>query len=1017
MDISIEDFIDKYQDIYPSKNDQINPYPGKTLEETLFRKKEFYDERLPKVESLPTNRGDSMKHQRIITRFLSPAAIYNKLFLFHYMGTGKGCSMVHAIENIKQTSNLYKGAMIFAKGSGILRNLMNEIAFVCTDGRYIPENYDKLTIREKTGRLKKSLSDFYSFNTFETFAKRLSSFSDEYIINNYSNRIIVMDEIHNIRQKRGKKKSKLNAYKEFHRFLHLIKNSKIILLTGTPMKDIPAEISSMLNLLIDKQLPTGKAFEEEFLTENGLYTVVKPEKIEEFKEYFRGTVSFLSFMESDVRKEFVGNHYGNMEHFNVFTDTMSDFQASAYLEALKKDFASGEKTGVYSESRQAILFVFPDGSWGSKGFAKYVKKTKSMVGKKGKFSYRLTPQFRKTLTTGGDDKEVILENLKKFSSKYHSTIENILKNPHKNTFVYNFFVDGGGCILFSLILRLFGFRKADGNETTPGLRYGIFTNQTTATAKMLRISNTFNKPENSTGDLIQVIIGSNVVAEGYSFKNVLQEYIQTPRWNYSDVSQAIARGYRLGSHEDLDSPVLQIYQQVSLIPKNLIPPGESNITKSIDVIMYSVSEVKDVSIQNMTRILMEGAVDCALFYNRNRVNGKDGMRECQYQTCEYKCDNIDQKLITDGIPDKELDILTYNNHYISDNVKSIIEIVKEIYRNHFSLNYNSLIALINNEIVYTEFEILTSLSECITNNLPVYNRFGFICFLREDSNNYYIVSDLLVNMDYRTVYYTRYPSLGLDISYKDALDSAIWNNIPTYISEISKTINKSRFAVLMNRLPKKIQEIYIKSAITSKLSGKTLKLTDLTINLYKTYIHNIDDTWYVTFDDDYSCLTNNIWGICTEEEKLVLLTNITKEEKRLASNPYKYYAIIDNVENKFCIRNLRIEDSRRKADGTVDARLKTGRDCGNWNYDVLGEIITDIKLDYTPSGLAKAGVLTYLKKTRSAKNISKKIKKESADLETLDRLLYWSLEGKDRICEGLKLWFIERDLVAYDSCK
>jgi hypothetical protein len=99
--------------------------------------------------------------------------------------------------------------------------------------------------------------------------------------------------------------------------------------------------------------------------------------------------------------------------------------------------------------------------------------------------------------------------------------------------------------------------------------------------------NRFNQPDNMTGKIINVIIGSRKISEGFTFKNVQIIDIHTPWFNYSETSQVIARGHRLGSHKDLVEqgldPQVAIYQRVS-IPNNGVA--------SIDFTMYKMSEHK-----------------------------------------------------------------------------------------------------------------------------------------------------------------------------------------------------------------------------------------------------------------------------------------------------------------------------------------------------------------------------------------------------------------------------------------
>jgi hypothetical protein len=231
--MDIYNFLPKYPNVWEFTEDFLNLYPD-NFEETIYKKKEFYDEKLESSEPFPDSKGTLMKHQKIISHFLSSHTMYDQLLLLHEMGTGKSCSSIGAIEKIKNENNSFTGAMIFARGSGLLNNFINELVFKCTDGRYIPEDYDDLSELEKTHRVKKQINSFYRLYTFETFAKDLSKIGDSEIARRYSNKIIVIDEVHNIRIQSVQ--IEISIYEQFHRFLHIVENCKIILMSGTPMK-------------------------------------------------------------------------------------------------------------------------------------------------------------------------------------------------------------------------------------------------------------------------------------------------------------------------------------------------------------------------------------------------------------------------------------------------------------------------------------------------------------------------------------------------------------------------------------------------------------------------------------------------------------------------------------------------------------------------------------------------------------------------------------------------------------
>ena len=741
--MDIVDFLPKYPNIYNTKYESLNPYTT-NFNETIYRKKEFYDLKLNKYEAFPSEKGMLTKHQTTIARYLSSYTPYDKLILVHFMGSGKTCSTIGAIEQIRseealQASPIFKGAMIFAGGPNLLDNFRRELVEKCTAGQYIPENYEKLTSLEKAHRIKK-LTSFYELHTFEIFAKKLKSISDVNITDNYSNRIIVIDEVHNLRIQNDKPDS-IDVYNQFHRFLHLITNCKIIFLSGTPMKDGPEEIASVSNLLLplDDQFPTGDDFLKEYTNEEkrtytnfnpekGIYRI-KPEKINEFKHKLAGKISFLKESESSVPKEYIGKkHYGGLKHFIVAPDSMSDFQTAAYKKAF--DIGTDSHQPAYLDAREATIFVYPDGSYGKEGFNKYitVQKRKNAIDISGKAVkrsdvYTMTNELKEALK--GDTNEEILNKLSVYSSKYAAIIKDILETKG-NCFVYSSSVQGGGAVLFGLILELFNFTRANGNENTPGLRYGILTGL--ASSRIRAINNRFNRKDNIHGDIIKVIIGSRTVSEGVSFNNILYEAIVTPHWNYSETAQAIARGIRLGSHNDLfklgQNVTVKIRQCVS-IPKRI--PSTPKIP-SIDLYMYEISEDKDISIRGFLRLLMEIAFDCALNYLRNyNQAGVAGSRECDYTTCNYMCDGIDEKLLNKELSPSELDYSTYQLYYANPKTPLIRKKIEQIFRNNIKTDLASIMNNLKDE--FTQEEIRNALI-LIQEESGANNEFDYRTFFR-----------------------------------------------------------------------------------------------------------------------------------------------------------------------------------------------------------------------------------------------------------------------------------------------
>lgn len=243
--MNIEDFLPKYPDILEHSESELNLYDD-SFYDAIFKKKEFYEERLPKPseeEPFPEEKGTLLKSQKLIAKFLSSYTMYDSLLLIHEMGSGKTCTAIGVIEKIKNEINNYKGVYVFAKGVNLLNNFVRELRDKCTAGIYLPEDFAKGSERENVIRTRKLYEDYYNFRigdnkptTFQTFAKHLNGLKDSEIINRYSNHILVIDEVHNLRIQDYTEEDSISIYDEFHRFLHLVDNCKILLMSGTPMK-------------------------------------------------------------------------------------------------------------------------------------------------------------------------------------------------------------------------------------------------------------------------------------------------------------------------------------------------------------------------------------------------------------------------------------------------------------------------------------------------------------------------------------------------------------------------------------------------------------------------------------------------------------------------------------------------------------------------------------------------------------------------------------------------------------
>ena len=767
------------------------------------------------------------------------------------------------------------------------------------------------------------------------------------------------------------------------------------------MKDTPDEIASVMNLILptDQQFPVGDEFLSNYLDKHGpnQYTV-KKNQIKYLKQRFKGRISFLKSMRSSVKKEFIGETgIGKLKHFIVNPVKMSPFQSKIYKKALELD--SAEKAGVYLNSRQASIFVFPDGSYGQPrigigenskadktgGFAKYVEhkaSTKTFVAakigiskKKNMTIYKYTlSKVLVNLIKGPNDKKT-LENLRKYSVKFAYIIERILNADKQCCFVYCEFVTGSGAILFAKILELFNFSESKGLDGKKGLRYGLLTSQTSTPSQISQTINCFNQPINKHGEIIKVLIGSRIISEGVSFYNIQQEFILTPWYNFSETDQAIARGYRLGSHKILlengEDPTVYVSLLVAMPEKDLL---------SVDLYMYEISEDKDITIKELMRLLMESAFDCSLNYHRNYIGGYDEKRECDYVDCDYKCDDVDMKNIIDGVQIEELDYSTYQLYYSDQNVldirkklekyfknynnsdiasiinffkddyteweirnalktiikgdnymyysdyiktysrssvKKIIDSIQVLFQTHFRMSFQNIVGYFPD---YTEFEILTALKKIIDGSVVVKNMFGFSSYLREKNNMYFLVDNLSITDDSFSEYYARKPNVVNGKNFEEIFYDIQIELMPDFIKKLCNIKKLSTFSKMIKSLPEEIQEMFIEAAVLAKRENiPTHQHTrNLVLQYFNNYIHELQDLWVsdklIDHNNVVRCLDHKsgVWEDCTDEQEEQLKNKMSLIKNILQNNPYGVYGKYNPETKTFSLVNLIAEKAAKQ---------------------------------------------------------------------------------------------------------
>lgn len=948
----------------------------------FIEEESFYRDLTIKKEFLDDNDPIFFKHQKNIARFLSPKTLYDSILLIHEMGTGKTATAIASIMLIRKQDPEYKQVIILAGGKTQLQVFRDEIFKRVPEftTKYASAKIEKNTILRREG---------FQFDTYRSFAKDIIGLSDVLLKNRYEKTIFVMDEVHNLTA--GKALSKAivgggvtntKAYNILYHLLHILKNRKLLCMTGTPIRDQPFEIARLLNMVlpISKKMEIGQAFQQKYFTitekimllgdvEYPIYKW-KPEMKNEFQNRIQGYASYIKRqLPNDLIVEYIQNKDLTvpLKYFKVYGHLMKDEQSKLYLENFIKDL-EGESTESSSEveeddtttsssslayfrSKQASLFVFPnDGETiGKKVTELYIKYTQKVTDKSMLSGISWKPKmnqiFPKTLSITER-----IEKLKQYSIIYGFIVEMILKNPLELVYIYSFLKSGSGIyVLVSFLVQYFNFelittveqlRKKSNKKRVLVLNGDFFTD-----SQLKIVIDEFNSDNNMFGERVQVVIGTKQTKEGITLKNIRQTHIVQPEWNYSDISQALARGIRIGSHTALQEYYkgtqniqVRIYQHVSVPMKLNDDGGFDNVPEydnSVDVEQYKRSEIKDINIKLIERAILESSWDCSI--NQTRNTGKlDGSRECEYQSCSFQCKGIDPRL--PNIIDKS----TYNPYYSTAEQELIHDKIMELFHKKDIVDENTLYSIHENSVlVHFVLE-----SKYLSSKTPVINRYGMKAYVWKDfSTNSFYLSEHPYQGNLSDFYVYQNHILPIPFSFEKIVSSIIEHRISyilnSWIQYFYKDIEKNGELCIqeITKLPLHIQEIIIETIISLvyKYDKDKNLFFDHVLNHYENQKRLVkQENYYISSilsNPRYFSLSTKIWsfeiGTTTESLQKDDEYEYTDEfiNKYIHDNKYGYYGIVEigKTETKFKIRDVR---NKELVFGKNKAKIPKGELCG-----------------------------------------------------------------------------------------
>lgn len=620
-------------------------------------------------------------HQVFLSRFMSPDTPYKSLLLFHGVGTGKTCAALTIAEGYKSTLlNLrkrlqvkrgtrnfvyynYPGVYVISSQAihKVFRNELYNTNKVpreeapgmlhCLGNEYFPMNDDAEGTSQKLQVSRKILS-YYSFfgpSEFANFVRDIEKITN--LKDFFSHSVFIVDEVHNVlSEEKALGDSKSNTLETLKKVFKEANDTRLVMLSATPMRDDEESIINLLTLLRYNDGKYTEIEKQKLFPKEGINHPYLAQLAQGYVSYLRGNnpVSFPSMvMPSEVYKpnpslKIDGTSYEYDERmYELFKCVMSDFQYTSYLQ-LKEEYGL-----LHIKLREAATIVFPNGEIGDNGFDKSFKIEKKVYSMLGN-------NFLKE------------DAVQTYSIKIYELLKLARTNPGLH-YIYSLF-DKSGALTIALAFEANGYAiySKEGSFDKQGIFSGgrkllnyspriyrcsvcgnlknedhenhnfkqgtfiLFTG--TETAGVQEALQVYNSSENKYGHLIKFVIGSLVSAEGVDYKRIKHLHVINPWYNFTRTWQAIGRGLRNCSQADFPendrNVVVYLYSSTS----------SEGTMETIDEQMYRLSLEKDIRIKDVEHTLKSVSIDCALNKEANKyASDKDYSRDCDYKKCDFTC--------------------------------------------------------------------------------------------------------------------------------------------------------------------------------------------------------------------------------------------------------------------------------------------------------------------------------------------------------------------------------------------
>lgn len=569
--------------------------------------------------------------QKFLRRVLSPDSPTRNLLMVHGTGVGKTCSAIQVAEEYIIRPEFQDKKVMVVASRAVQENFRTQIFDMsrvnldkasdtlsskqCTGRRYLdmllriesePKNWANPEVMSRLETTAdRIIKEFYEFSAYTSFGNRLlekltgteKDIDTAWVHENFDNRLLIIDEAHNIRSEETQIASGLEQ------LVKVADGLVLVLLTATPMFDSFDEVMYYMNLFLWNErkqpfkttLKASEFFTSEAELKGGESEIKFRQWCQDYVSYVKGESPFTFpfrlpppeiSSNTEMTKGFNGPDIPDKDRIKYLSLVASE--AKGY----QKKILTTSKHEDDDSKRQAMIIptisVFPD----DKRFKEIFKQTKNQYSYVGEPF--LTP-----------------EKLPEYAAKFVTVLKSI-ESSGGVCLVYSNYVERGA-LPFVLALEEHGYTPYKGDPLLVGSSYEgpskgkyIMLSSNASDAEISTMLSAVKNRANVTGKNIKVVVTSPLAAEGIDFRFIRQVHILDPWWNMSRIEQVVGRALRTCSHQDLVPK-----EQNCTVYLHIIRAEEKR--EAFDEYTYRTKvEAKGMRIAKVRKVMAESAMDCPM---------------------------------------------------------------------------------------------------------------------------------------------------------------------------------------------------------------------------------------------------------------------------------------------------------------------------------------------------------------------------------------------------------------------